>query len=98
MSKVESPEEKKYIWWCEKSCELDARLKWPDDLWPRWFSCGARVPAITSVTTELLKAAWDEWDKYLDDEYTQSDIPIPFHYEDIHTELNRRNEGAHCAV
>lgn len=90
-------EKKKYLWWCEKSCELDARLKWPVDLRPRWFSWGARVPAITSVTTELLKAAWDEWDKYIGDE-SQPDIPIPFHYEDIHAELNVRNEGIYCAV
>lgn len=87
----------KYLWWCRKSCELDARLNWPRKLYKSWFTCGARVPPINDVTTNILKACWDEWDKYIDDE-DQKNIPIPFHYEDIHAELNIRNEGSYCAV
>ncbi|WP_415912489.1 hypothetical protein [Neptuniibacter sp. QD37_11] len=51
--------------------------------------------SIKQCSTDQLKRLWDEWDKYMDDECNS---PLPFHYEDIHLELNLRGEGEHCAV
>jgi len=49
---------------------------------------------IQHATTEQLKREWDLWA----DTYEEHLDGVEFYWEQIHSELNRRGEGEHCAV
>jgi hypothetical protein len=49
---------------------------------------------IRNATTAELKTEWDKWA----DDPNEDMTGHIWHYEAIHAELNRRGEGAHCAV
>ena len=51
--------------------------------------------ALVYIDVSTLKAMWDEWDNWIEDEST---CPLPIHYDDIHEQLNLRGHGTYCAV
>lgn len=55
------------------------------------------IKGITLEPTTILKFLWDAWDLWDSHEDNEGVCPLPYHYEDIHAELNRRGEGSYCA-